>query len=277
MGSAVTFPIQTIVFTLVAHFAMMVKDGDMDVSLKGMRRRATSIRVFGDDIIVRNDCYELMVEILTDLGLKVNQGKSFTQGFFREACGVDAFYGVDVTPAYIRTPYAPSNAASLGSVIECSNNFHKKGLWHCAEALLRTVPDHIVKDIIRAHEARWSLTLYTFCSGVSDDGHKVKWDKSLHRYVNLTRQLSAESARVKGGGNSSLLQYFTEDPSQYSLRGGVETPPSELVDYFGRHTPYIDSRHIPGDGLLTSWTSGQVKKPTVKQQRRWVNLYLDKV
>lgn len=140
MGSAVTFPIQTIVFTILGHFALMISRGERDVSLEGMRQRANALRVFGDDIIIASDAYEVMTRILSECGLKVNGSKSFWKGSFREACGMDAFGGVDVTPAYLRQPYSPSQPESLKSLIEVSNNFHKKGFWRTAERLLKTVP-----------------------------------------------------------------------------------------------------------------------------------------
>lgn len=238
MGSAVTFPVQTIVFTLIAHFAMMIDDEDWDVTNHGMRSRATSIRVFGDDIIIKAKYYETMSMLLRELGLKVNTEKSFYKGYFREACGVDAFMGYDVTPAYLRTPYDPRKPASLGSIIEASNNFHKKGLWFAADYLARTVPSNELELVMKGNEARWSLTLYTFCGHVTHDGN-IRWNKALHRYERLSIQLTSKQKLKKGSGKASLLQYFVEDPTR------AEIP---------------------------HWESGQAMRPSIKKQRRWVTI-----
>lgn len=239
MGSAVTFPVQTIIFTILAHFAIMVQDDDWDVSAHGVRRRAPYIRTFGDDIIVRNDVYDVLSLILTECGLKVNAEKSFTQGLFREACGMDAFDGVCVTPAYFRKPYEPSKPESLSSVIECSNNFHKKGMWKSADYLMRTIPSDELDLILRSRKALWSLTLLSYCDGTDLSEKTLRWNSAYHRVEALTIQLSAKDRRVKGSGEASLLQYFTEDPSKSDL---------------------------------SEWESGQVMRPSIKKARRWVGI-----
>lgn len=239
MGSAVTFPIQTIVFTMLGHFALMTADEDWDVSLRAMRQRSHRIRVFGDDIIIDNKAYGIMVALLKECLLKVNEAKSFHKGSFREACGMDAFEGVDVTPAYIRKPYSPRNPESLNSVVECSNNFHKKGFWHTAAAVLKTVPAKELKLIIRSHQDVWPTSVFSFCNGTDLEGIKTRWNPNLHRNEALILTLLSRGAKVRGSGEASLIQYFTERPDLASL---------------------------------SKWEAGQPRRPQHKKQLRWVEL-----
>lgn len=239
MGSAVTFPIQTIIFTLMGHFALMWEDEDWDTSLRGMRNRAHRVRVFGDDIIIDARAYGKLVSILDECLLRVNRDKSFHQGLFREACGMDAFDGVDVTPAYIRSPYSPRKPESLASVLECSNNFHKKGFWNTAEQILKTIPKGELKLILRSNKDIWPTSVFTFCEGTYLEGIKTRWNKDLHRREALALMLLSRGAKVRGSGEASLLQYFTERP---------------------------------GLASLSKWEAGQAKRPRHKKQPRWVDL-----
>jgi len=58
------------------------------------------VAVYGDDLIVPTEKYEIIRRVLEFCGFRVNTEKSFSIGPFRESCGQDAFDGVDVTPIY---------------------------------------------------------------------------------------------------------------------------------------------------------------------------------
>lgn len=61
------------------------------------------VYVYGDDLICRTADHRTVVNALEGVHLKVNPEKCCTHGFFRESCGVDAFFGIDVTPVRLRT------------------------------------------------------------------------------------------------------------------------------------------------------------------------------
>lgn len=94
MGSAVCFPLECMVFSTIVEAAIRVRTGSPS--------RPGDYLVYGDDIIVRNDCAEGVIELLEFFGFSVNHSKSFWDNDdspkFREACGVEAFDGVDITP-----------------------------------------------------------------------------------------------------------------------------------------------------------------------------------
>nr|UJQ85124.1 MAG: hypothetical protein 3 [Leviviridae sp.] len=136
-GTAITFPVQTIVFTVITLAATV---GDEiyymshDELIKRLSRLRNQVRVFGDDIIAPTHGYVRITQLMHDLGLKVNLGKSFYRGYFRESCGQDSFKGYDVTPVKPKS-VIPDNPASCVAVLDTSNNLFYKGYWNASEQL----------------------------------------------------------------------------------------------------------------------------------------------
>jgi len=100
MGNAFTFPLQTILYASVVEACYQT------LGIKISRPFGTSLGnygVFGDDIIVRTEAYDLVCRVLSHLGHKVNLDKSFAKGPFRESCGTDWYLGHDVRGVYIDT------------------------------------------------------------------------------------------------------------------------------------------------------------------------------
>nr|UJQ85800.1 MAG: hypothetical protein 3 [Leviviridae sp.] len=87
MGNGYTFPLETLIFWGLAAACC---DRDSDAT------------VYGDDIIIPSDKFDLLREVLHYAGFKVNVGKSFATGPFRESCGKDYFRGMDVRPFYAK-------------------------------------------------------------------------------------------------------------------------------------------------------------------------------
>jgi len=95
MGSALTFPIQTLIFACVCECTaryMQYETGDYD----------SRFRVYGDDIIIPDSHLETLVFYLRRCGFRINTSKTYGHSqFFRESCGCDAYDGVAVTPLRI--------------------------------------------------------------------------------------------------------------------------------------------------------------------------------
>lgn len=147
MGNAYIFPLQTCVYTLLCISALHVIDNARQVTLKSIRKYSREVRVFGDDIIIPRRAYGCLVGLLTQSGLRVNTSKSFSEGNFREACGVDAYLGVDVTPAYVKTVPSSDTPESVVSAVMCVNNLLSKGLFHASYALRSLMPRKYAKQI----------------------------------------------------------------------------------------------------------------------------------
>jgi hypothetical protein len=95
MGSALCFPIESAIFWALAVVAAINAGASVPVA------RANTY-VYGDDIIIRPEYFDEFIKVFTKFALKVNIGKSYVSGPFRESCGVDAWEGIDVTPFKIK-------------------------------------------------------------------------------------------------------------------------------------------------------------------------------
>lgn len=96
MGNAFTFPLETLIFASAVRACY---------ALHGYRhgRGDRDYFVFGDDIICRKEVFEDLITLLGFLGFKVNVKKTFSEGPFRESCGVDAWNGVDIRGVFIKS------------------------------------------------------------------------------------------------------------------------------------------------------------------------------
>lgn len=130
MGSALCFPVESMVFATICAYAVM---RDIQPEKSG-----ASIRVFGDDIIIPSDWYTSVVEELEAFGLKVNTEKSFVQGDFRESCGGDYFRGTDVTPIRVKHLFDSRDwrtATGLPNTVSVQNRLYESGLFRAASYL----------------------------------------------------------------------------------------------------------------------------------------------
>lgn len=129
-GSALCFPVEAMVFYCIIVSAILKHRGLL-LDYRNCRKVAADVFVYGDDLAVPTQEVDVVTEQLEAAGLKVNRGKTFSRGHFRESCGMDAFAGVNVTPVYIRHPL-PDNirdAESIAGTASTANQFYKKGYW----------------------------------------------------------------------------------------------------------------------------------------------------
>jgi hypothetical protein len=113
MGSALCFPVETLVFASVCEFVTRECRMSGDYS------------VFGDDIIVPTQCVEKVMQILETLGFHVNRDKSFYRDtcWFRESCGHEYCDGYDVSPMRVSRKYASKDEDErLTKLISLANN-----------------------------------------------------------------------------------------------------------------------------------------------------------
>jgi len=216
MGSAVTFPIQSIAYCNMAIAAVLWSEG-LKPTIRNIRLAGGKVRVFGDDIILPSSSAHHLAFILDLLQLKVNREKSHVQGYFRESCGMDAYWGTDVTPVYLTNLQPGKTASSVSSWVDVSNNAHSKGLWSLARYMLDQMPDALLRRVPISQTQQAGLCLYTFSNhGLGyekKDYVPIKWHKSLHRW--LIPQIEVRSRRRLERRDSwqSLYQYFVESPS----------------------------------------------------------------
>lgn len=130
MGNGFTFPLMTLIYACVVkgcyralgipirynkHAGTVSRPSGS--SETGVVTRAIkepgNFGVFGDDIIVVTEAFELVNKVLVALGYAVNQDKSFGSGPFRESCGTDWFVGHNVRGVYCRRLSSPQRVYSL--------------------------------------------------------------------------------------------------------------------------------------------------------------------
>jgi hypothetical protein len=147
MGSALTFPIEAMVFsTIVMMGVAKVLNKPVDRELCEEFRG--QVRVYGDDIIVPKAYAVSVSQLLEAFGFRVNRGKSFWTGEFRESCGKEYFRGHDVSVVRVRRalPTALTHEAEIISTVSLRNQFYQLGLWETTKWLDRRL-DKVLKGL----------------------------------------------------------------------------------------------------------------------------------
>lgn len=261
MGSALTFPIQSIVFAILA-----VGVGSRHSPEATYDDLCKEVRVFGDDIIVPKEWVGDLVRVLHALGLKVNSSKTFTEGNFRESCGMDAFRGYDVTPAYIRWLSTEFDSDSAVGYVAVANNFFMKGYWRAAHYLETAAPWVSRLPAVAAHVA--ALGRATFSRGI-DPSLRQRWDDNLQKYVvPLLRVSSAKRRTVTNENPNGFMEYC--------VRINARIHPVEEIQRLGGYSNSWLDTLFPDSQFLT--ISEMVAKPPkgarASLRRAWVPVEL---
>jgi hypothetical protein len=145
MGSALTFPIEAMVFAAVVLTKCVQADG-LPQARASYRKFRDRVRVFGDDIIVPTPMAETVIEYLELFGFKVNRNKSFWTGEFRESCGKEYWNGLDVSIVRFRKEL-PTSRRDVDRIVTTSatrNHLYSVGMIHTA-ALLDDVLERVIR------------------------------------------------------------------------------------------------------------------------------------
>jgi len=140
MGSAMCFPIESLVFWCVAAAATYVQRGVTNRYLMGgaatkfLCSNPSEVFVFGDDVLVRRESCKFVCECFEYLGFKPNYNKTFAEGFYRESCGVDAYLGERLDIARLQCPTLTSMSEVYAN-IDLANRARRLGLSNLADYL----------------------------------------------------------------------------------------------------------------------------------------------
>lgn len=220
MGSAVCFPIQSIIFSAVVIYAMMLFDrcgkcgafqynvvrdeADVVQFIKAhvhtkysedtpFSEKYESFRVFGDDIICDSRVTERVTRVLTALGFVLNQEKSFTGSqAYRESCGEHYWAGTAVTPYMYTAQHYEGwlNPSAFASLVEAANNLYDLSYLNTRTAVLRILRSFpLRKDGRIRPRGSWNPILFTdrresfgvFTLNPRNDHLKSRWNRSLQR------------------------------------------------------------------------------------------------
>ncbi len=126
MGNAFTFELETLIFWSLATSC---------TAYLGLSSQQVS--VYGDDIIIPVEAFDLLEEVLTACGFALNRSKSFASGPFRESCGADYLHGIDIRPFYVKETPRISDLFIL-------HNYFIRHCEHAMAAIVREfIPDHV--------------------------------------------------------------------------------------------------------------------------------------
>lgn len=175
MGSALCFPVEAFVFWLLAKVIMR------------RARIGGCVYVYGDDLVVPGNVVSQLFELFPNYGLKFNEDKCFTSGYFRESCGLDAYKGNLCTPIRLRRllPTSRKQPESIVSAVELANYLHKRGYWRTSRYVAGVVQQHLHVGILTAPSVNFGgLSLVSFTSkGVTRDGKvRTRFCKGLQKH-----------------------------------------------------------------------------------------------
>lgn len=225
MGSAVCFPI--LALTVWALLTVGAPDADA----------RDSILVYGDDVVVPSGYAAHATQILESVGLKVNTNKSFSSGFFRESCGVDAFRGKDVTPVRFSTVWTDRPCPEvLTGWTEYANRFYENSYFFTYECI-----------------AGWLLDIYRVipesalglpCPSLAEVPERFRPRRRVNGRVQILQYMcwdvKAATLKMPIDGWSMLLRHLTN------------SVPSSDPDYEVRIKDFLQ-----GLSALGSFTSGR--------------------
>jgi hypothetical protein len=205
MGSALTFPIEAMIFTILAVCGMEEQSG----RVLDVRDLPGRLSVYGDDIIIPVDSAGDVVDWLEHFGAKVNRAKSFWKGHFRESCGAEYYKGHDVTVVRLRheLPSSRRDAAEVAALVDFRNRAYKAGLWILVGHL-----DEEMESLIRLPYSRASenhpepyLARETFLpvKGVAE-----RFNPHLHRPERRVPVLIPHGRKYRVDGEPGVLEWF---------------------------------------------------------------------
>jgi hypothetical protein len=189
MGSALTFPVETMFFLCIVVYTMCESVGDFSRKNVVSYLHDERIGVYGDDIIVPVSVVPKLMHHLEELGLKVNTQKSFSTGGFRESCGGDYWKGYNITPFYVRRrmPRSINDVTELVALSSFRNNWVSR---HGYSDLTSSIDETITNLIGYYPAARQEMHLdwddvpdgvRGICRYGPDDLPEGRWSPTLFR------------------------------------------------------------------------------------------------
>jgi len=189
MGSALTFPIESLIFACFAECTVRYVRHVTGVSYP-------EYHIYGDDIIIHEACLSDMVANLRLCGFRINEDKSYAGDHrFRESCGCDAYDGVDVTPLKIGRRFtarrvSPRTPGVFSALVDMANSSQVYNY----ELLRRYIINKLLDD--KRYPPLFSGDVTSGVYSVWPDNHHLteRWNSGYQRFeVKAARPLSYTS------------------------------------------------------------------------------------
>lgn len=258
MGSALCFPVEAVVF-FVAIVTARLHNHSLNPTARNIEKMSRDVYVYGDDLMFPSDEASSICTYLEQVGFRVNRGKSFWDGKFRESCGVDAYDGQDVTPVYCR--YAPPDGTdphAVASWVALANGLYDRGYWATCQA----VRDHVEYNVL----ARELPTLSDDAVGLHWTSYSrlvggwCRWSQELHRF-------EVETFVPEPVLDADYLDGY---PALHKCLSNLESRKGDRLDelqiaYDWAHRPYSGAVAVSDDHLRES-----VRPWSLALKARWV-------
>jgi len=195
MGSALCFPIETLVFWALAQAAVHP------------RTSRKPLRVFGDDIVCPREDAPYIAKVLETCGLKVNVSKTCIRTPIRESCGAFTYAGSDVSIVRFKNTTVSSPRAWI-SLVESCKLLAQKSCSRASYAMLLQLKQF------------WHVPFGHFGFPKSQDGFSCqsRWNPDLQRrewrMPRLVTRYGNEKLRDMAGLYAWLVGNSTK-PSSY--------------------------------------------------------------
>lgn len=195
MGSALCFPV------LALTIWALLTAGAPDTYTR------ERILVFGDDVVVPTTYVGHAMTVLEAFGLKVNRDKSFSTGFFRESCGVDAYKGTDVTPVRFKTVWSNHRRPDvLESWCSYANVFYENAFFYTYEL--------IAGELLKVYESiplkEWEVPAPSLIEVPMRHRPKYRIHHGLQKRQWLVWYIKSNKITRAIDGWDMLLRYFLE-------------------------------------------------------------------
>lgn len=199
MGSALCFPIESMVFYTICQ-----------VAARRLGLSSTTIRVFGDDIIVESEVAQMVIGLLESYGLKVNTRKSFTTGPFRESCGADWFKGENVGVVKLRHPLPenPHQYDLIRSGVALHNLLYEAGWFETAECVRRLMKPSITRYLY-TEPGSTATAFWSWSEIPTQRSHP-----SLHRREHLAYVFRDVAPADPANGEAALRKFSIPHPDR---------------------------------------------------------------
>lgn len=291
MGNAFTFPLQTILFAGVVAGCYKALGIKLQRPVAGDMTANGNFAVFGDDIIVVEEAFDLVCKVLVALGHVVNRDKSFNTGLFRESCGSDWYAGRNVRGVYIKkldddadynsainrlNAWSGRNHVPLENTVRYLTSCVGKKFYvpmHEVETAGIRVPEHMVRNKFGhgTHGRRYKCI--SICTYKVDMTSRESFEKQVaaarrnylrSRGRNLNpkdRYLAQKAEWNEFGVLLSAVAGYLRDGSfavrEFKRRTTVKTRHSSCWDYVG--SADVERRHGEGIRLLTWLNLGELQ------------------
>jgi len=214
MGSALTFPMEAMVF-LTIIFLGIERELNSPLTRRMVKPYVGKVRVFGDDIIVPKDYVHSVVDMLETFGFRVNAGKSFWTGKFRESCGRDYYAGSDVSVVRVRRkfPTQRQHTTEVISIVSLRNQLYQAGYWQT----VRWLDDYIrgvLKHFPTVLPSSPVLGRHSLLAGEQFVRMPDRWCYSLHKPLVKGYIADPKIPVSKLEGSGALLKWFLHKENQ---------------------------------------------------------------